>query len=53
MTESVIIALLVVGLPASAFRLWWIWWQSVCGDCGLQRSVCACGPGHDTMRPRR
>ena len=24
---SIIIALIAVGLPASIFRLWWIWWQ--------------------------
>jgi len=50
---AVTLSLLAVGTPMCLFRLWWIWWQSVCVGCGLQRSACDCGPGDHMMRPRR
>jgi len=45
--------MLAVGTPLCVVRLWWIWWQSMCVDCGLQHSACSCGPGDHMMRPRR
>jgi len=50
---AVTFSLVAIGTPACLVRLWWIWWQSMCGGCGLQRRTCACGPGDHTMRPRR
>jgi hypothetical protein len=46
-------ALLAAGIPVCLGRLWWIWWQSMCGGCGEQHKVCACPAGDHLMRPRR
>jgi len=51
--ETLVIALVCAGVPASLLRLWQIWWRGNCVDCGLERRVCACPPGDHTMRPRR
>ncbi|HZO61905.1 MAG TPA: hypothetical protein VFB35_02890 [Gaiellaceae bacterium] len=53
LSPILVVALLSAGLPASFVRLWWIWWQSTCGDCGLERRVCECPPDGPVMRPRR
>ena len=51
--EAIIIPLLCVGVPASLARLWFIWWRSDCGGCGLEHSLCVCPAGDHMMRPRR
>ena len=51
--SAVAFAMLAVGAPLCLVRLWWMWWQSVCGGCGLQHSACTCGPGDHIMRPPR
>ena len=49
----IIIALIAAGMPASMFRLWWIWWQSSCHGCGLVHRTCECPPSDHMMRPRK
>jgi hypothetical protein len=53
MPHELVIALLALGVPASAVRLWWIWWKSTCVECGFEHSVCVCPANRETMRPRR
>jgi hypothetical protein len=53
MPAAVAIVLISVGVPACLFRLWWIWWQGGCGECGLQRRACLCPADEHIMRPRR
>jgi hypothetical protein len=50
---AIAFSMLAVGAPLCLVRMWWIWWQSMCGGCGLQRNACDCGPGDHMMRPRR
>jgi hypothetical protein len=51
--QGIALALVCVGLPASVVRLWWIWWQSICGGCGLEHRACSCPSDGPIMRPRR
>jgi hypothetical protein len=50
--QTAVLAIVAAGLPAALVRLWWIWWQGSCDDCGLERRVCTCPPER-SMRPRR
>jgi hypothetical protein len=51
--HALVITLVAAGIPASLARLWWIWWQSTCGACGLEHRVCDCPADPPMMRPRR
>jgi hypothetical protein len=51
--QAAVFAILSVGLPVAAIRLWWIWWLSICGVCGLEHRACECPPDGPVMRPRR
>jgi hypothetical protein len=42
-----------IGIPASLFRLWWIWWQGDCHACGLRHNACTCPADDHMMRPKR
>jgi hypothetical protein len=48
-----VVVLLATALPAAVARLWWIWWQSICGGCGFAHRACECPPDDHVMRPRR
>ncbi|HEY7693592.1 MAG TPA: hypothetical protein VH816_14745 [Gaiellaceae bacterium] len=50
---AAVFAILSVGLPAAVIRLWWIWWLSICGACGLEHRACECPPDGPVMQPRR
>lgn len=52
-SAPILLPLIAIGVPASIFRLWWIWWQSVCNGCGLFHRTCECPPSDHTMRPRK
>jgi hypothetical protein len=53
-TDAVILLLLIgVGILASVFRLWWIWWIATCHGCGLLHRTCECPAGDHMMRPRK
>jgi len=45
--------LLATAVAACFVRLWLIWWQSICGGCGLEHKACSCPPADHLMRPRR
>jgi hypothetical protein len=51
--DSVAIALVCLGIPASLGRLWVIWWRSLCAACGYEHRACECPPQGPMMRPRR
>ena len=48
-----VVALLATVVPLALVRLWWIWWQSICGGCGFAHRACECPPDEHVMRPRR
>jgi hypothetical protein len=51
--DSIAIALVCIGIPASLGRLWLIWWRSLCVACGYEHRACECPPQGPMMRPRR
>jgi hypothetical protein len=53
MADELVIVVTAIGIPASVFRLWWIWWKSVCGQCGFEHSACVCPAGDHMMRRRK
>jgi len=40
--QTIAIVLVSAGIPACLVRLWFIWWRSTCGGCGLEHSACVC-----------
>jgi hypothetical protein len=50
MEDQILILVTAIGIPASLFRLWWIWWKSVCERCGLEHSACVCPADEHMMR---
>jgi len=51
--HTALLAIVGAGLPACAFRLWFVWWRSDCVGCGFQHSACECPPDGPMMRPKR
>ena len=49
----ILLPLIALGILASFFRLWWIWWQSACSGCGLLHQTCECPASDHMMRPRK